>query len=58
MPPYAIHAEHGGPTRSVAVILRSERVAGKTTQGSYDLEKQTIKQVEGPAQVRYEIALR
>jgi predicted metal-dependent enzyme (double-stranded beta helix superfamily) len=55
VPPFAIHAEQGGPTRSVAVILRSERVAGKTTQGSYDMEKQTIRQVEGPLQVPFEI---
>ena len=53
--PFDIHAEQGGPTRSVAIILRSERVAGKTTQGSYDLEKQTIRQIDGPIQVPYEM---
>ena len=55
VPPFAIHAEQGGPTRSVAVILRSERVAGKTTQGSYDMERQTFRQVDGPTQMPYEI---
>ena len=55
VPPFDIHAEQGGPTRSVAIILRSERVAGKITQGSYDLEKQTIRQVDGPIQVPYEM---
>jgi predicted metal-dependent enzyme (double-stranded beta helix superfamily) len=55
VPPFAIHAEQGGPSRSVAVILRSERVAGKTTQGSYDNEQQTFRQVDGPTQVPYEI---
>jgi predicted metal-dependent enzyme (double-stranded beta helix superfamily) len=55
VPPFDIHAEQGGPTRSVAVILRSERVAGKTSQGSYDVQKQTIRQVEGPTQVPFEI---
>src|SRR5918994_3665496 len=55
VPPFDVHAEQGGPTRSVAIILRSERVAGKTTQGSYDLEKQTIRQINGPIQVPYEI---
>jgi predicted metal-dependent enzyme (double-stranded beta helix superfamily) len=55
VPPFDIHAEQGGPTRSVAIILRSERVAGKTTQGSYDIEKQTIRQIDGPIQVPYEI---
>jgi predicted metal-dependent enzyme (double-stranded beta helix superfamily) len=56
VPPFAIHAEQGGPTRSVAVILRSERVAGKTTQGSYDLGNQTVRQIDGPTQVPYEIS--
>ena len=55
VPPFDIHAEQGGPTRSVAIILRSERVAGKTTQGSYDIEKQTVRQIDGPIQVPYEI---
>ena len=56
VPPFEIHAEQGGPARSVAIILRSERVAGKTTQGSYDSEKQSVRQVDGPIQVPYEIA--
>lgn len=55
VPPFDIHAEQGGPTRSVAVILRSERLAGRTTQGSYDMEAQTIRQVDGPIQIPYEI---
>ena len=55
VPPFDIHAEQGGLTRSVAIILRSERVAGKTTQGSYDIEKMTIRQIDGPIQVPYEI---
>jgi predicted metal-dependent enzyme (double-stranded beta helix superfamily) len=55
VPPFHIHAEQGGPTRSVAVILRSERVAGKMPQGSYDVDKETIRQVDGPAQVPFEI---
>jgi predicted metal-dependent enzyme (double-stranded beta helix superfamily) len=55
VPPFDIHAEQGGPARSVAIILRSERVAGKTTQGSYDIEKMTIRQIDGPIQVPYEI---
>ena len=55
VPPFDIHAEQGGSARSVAIILRSERVAGKTTQGSYDIEKMTIRQIDGPTQVPYEI---
>jgi predicted metal-dependent enzyme (double-stranded beta helix superfamily) len=55
VPPFDIHAEQGGPVRSVAIILRSERVAGRTTQGSYDRERQTIRQIDGPTQVPHEI---
>jgi predicted metal-dependent enzyme (double-stranded beta helix superfamily) len=55
VPPFAIHAEQGGPTRSVAIILRSERVAGKTTQGSYDMKKHTVRQIDGPIQVPFEV---
>jgi predicted metal-dependent enzyme (double-stranded beta helix superfamily) len=55
VPPFDIHAEQGGPTRSVAVILRSERVAGKVLQGSYSLEGNLYRQVEGPTNIPYEI---
>jgi len=55
VPPFDIHAEQGGPTRSVAVILRSERVAGKVLQGSYDKESNTVRRIEGPANIPYEI---
>jgi predicted metal-dependent enzyme (double-stranded beta helix superfamily) len=55
VPPFEIHAEQGGPTRSVAVILRSERVAGKVPQGSYDRENDTIRLIEGPTNIPYEI---
>ncbi|MGH7793550.1 MAG: hypothetical protein ACREQ2_01395 [Candidatus Binatia bacterium] len=55
VPPFDVHAEQGGPTRSVAVILRSERVAGKVLQGSYDKESNTVRQIEGPANIPYEI---
>ncbi|MDH3442758.1 MAG: hypothetical protein OEN50_02440 [Deltaproteobacteria bacterium] len=55
VPPFDIHAEQGGPTRSVAVILRSERVAGKVLQGSYDLEKNAVRRIDGPTNIPYEI---
>jgi predicted metal-dependent enzyme (double-stranded beta helix superfamily) len=55
VPPFDIHAEQGGPTRSVAIILRSERVAGKVLQGSYDKEKNTYRQIDGPTNIPYEI---
>lgn len=55
MPPFDVHAQEGGLTRSVTVILRSARIAGKRTQGSYDMENRTMRQVDGPTQVPFEI---
>lgn len=55
VPPFDIHAEQGGPTRSVAIILRSERVAGKVPQGSYSMEGNLYRQIEGPTNVPYNI---
>jgi predicted metal-dependent enzyme (double-stranded beta helix superfamily) len=55
VPPFDIHAEQGGPTRSVAIILRSERVAGKVLQGSYDRDKKTYRQIDGPTNIPYQI---
>jgi predicted metal-dependent enzyme (double-stranded beta helix superfamily) len=55
VPPFDIHAEQGGPTRSVAIILRSERVAGKVLQGSYSLKGNLYRQIEGPTNIPYEI---
>lgn len=55
VPPFDAHAEQGGPTRSVAVILRSERVSGKVLQGSYDVESNTVRRIDGPTNIPYEI---
>lgn len=55
VPPFDIHAEHGGPTRSVAVILRSERVAGRVLQGSYNKDTGSLRRIDGPTNVPYEI---
>ena len=55
VPPFDIHAEQGGPSRSVAVILRSERVAGKVLQGSYDRENHRVRRIEGPTNIPYGI---
>jgi len=55
VPPFEAHAEQGGPTRSVAVILRSERVSGKVLQGSYDLADNTVRRIDGPTNIPYEI---
>jgi predicted metal-dependent enzyme (double-stranded beta helix superfamily) len=55
VPPYAIHSEKGGPSRSVAVIVRSERLVGKTLQGRYDGKTDEYHQSQGPTQVPFEI---
>ena len=55
VPPFDAHAEQGGPTRSVAVILRSERVSGKVLQGSYSTENNTVRRIDGPTNIPYEI---
>ena len=55
VPPFDVHAEQGGPTRSVAIILRSERVAGKVLQGSYNRENNTVRRIDGPTNIPYEI---
>ena len=55
VPPFDIHAEQGGQTRSVAMILRSERVAGKVLQGSYSMEGNLYRQIEGPTNIPYTI---
>ena len=56
VPPFAIHSEKGGPTRSVGVIVRSERLVGRTLQGRYDAKTDGFNQGEGPTQVPFEVA--
>jgi predicted metal-dependent enzyme (double-stranded beta helix superfamily) len=55
VPPFAIHSEKGGPTRSVAVIVRSERLVGRTLQGRYDAKTDEYNQGQGPTQVPFEV---
>ena len=55
--PFAIHAEQGGDARSVAVILRSVRVAGRVLQGNYDPEKNRYEKREGPEQIPYALSV-
>jgi len=55
VPPFDAHAEQGGPTRSVAVILRSERVSGKVLQGSYSMENNAVRRIDGPTNIPFEI---
>ena len=44
------------PARSVGVIVRSERLVGKTLQGRYDAKTNEYNQSEGPTQVPFEVA--
>jgi len=54
VPPHAIHAEQGGPTRSVAIIVRSQRLGeGTILQRAYDPATQTVVERFGPTQVPY-----
>jgi predicted metal-dependent enzyme (double-stranded beta helix superfamily) len=56
VPPHAIHAEQGGPTRSVAIIVRSQRLGeGTVLQRSYDPQAKTVVERYGPTQVPYEL---
>jgi len=56
VPPRAIHAEQGGPTRSVAIIIRSQRLGeGTVLQGRYDPKTKTRTEGFGPTQVPYDL---
>jgi predicted metal-dependent enzyme (double-stranded beta helix superfamily) len=56
VPPHAIHAEQGGPTRSVAVIVRSQRLGeGTVLQRQYDPKTNTVTERYGPTQVPYDL---
>lgn len=54
--PYDIHAEQGGPARSVAVILRSSVLVGRVLQGRYDRETNKYSTGPGPEQIPYELS--
>jgi predicted metal-dependent enzyme (double-stranded beta helix superfamily) len=56
VPPHAIHAEQGGPTRSVAIIVRSQRLGeGTVLQRRYDPEAKTVVEQYGPTQIPYDV---
>jgi predicted metal-dependent enzyme (double-stranded beta helix superfamily) len=56
VPPHAIHAEQGGPTRSVAIIVRSRRLGeGTVLQHSYDRKANTVVEQYGPTQIPYQL---
>ena len=54
--PHAIHAEQGGPSRSVAIIVRSKPLGeGTVLQNGYDLDAKTVVRRYGPTQIPYEL---
>lgn len=56
VPPHAIHAEQGGPSRSVAIIVRSQRLGqGTVLQGRYDPKTNARTEGYGPTQVPYDL---
>jgi predicted metal-dependent enzyme (double-stranded beta helix superfamily) len=58
IPPRNIHAEQGGPTRSVAVIVRSQKLGqGTVLQGRYDPATKIRSEGYGPTQVPYELVV-
>jgi len=54
VPPFDIHAEQGGPTRSVAIILRSTKL-GDITQRQYDAVTGEVRPGPGPTQIPFEL---
>src|SRR5437660_3931914 len=58
VPPRAIHAEQGGPSRSVAIIVRTQRLGeGTVLQHSYDPTAKTMVERYGPTQIPYDLAV-
>jgi predicted metal-dependent enzyme (double-stranded beta helix superfamily) len=56
VPPHSIHAEQGGPTRSVAIIVRSQRLGeGTVLQRRYDPAAKTVVEQYGPTQIPFEV---
>ena len=53
--PWEIHAEHAGPARTVAVIVRSEK-SGGFIQNRFDPETGAVEQYLGPVQIPYRLA--
>jgi predicted metal-dependent enzyme (double-stranded beta helix superfamily) len=56
VPPYQVHAERAGAARSVAIIIRSERMVGRFKQHMFDLENKTVAEGWGPQQVPYALS--
>jgi predicted metal-dependent enzyme (double-stranded beta helix superfamily) len=55
VPPFAIHSERGGDARSVGLIVRSERVAGRVLQRSFDPVTNVVIERAGPRQIPFHV---
>ena len=56
VPPKAIHAEQGGPARSVAIIVRTQKLGeGTVLQRRYDPKAKTVVEQYGPTQIPFEV---
>jgi predicted metal-dependent enzyme (double-stranded beta helix superfamily) len=53
--PHDIHAEQGGDTRSVAIIVRSQKLGGTNIQHGYNVAEKTVEERYGPRQIPYEL---
>jgi predicted metal-dependent enzyme (double-stranded beta helix superfamily) len=51
VPPHDIHAEQGGDARSVAIIIRSQKLGGSNIQHGYNLAEKTVEERYGPRQI-------
>lgn len=57
VPPHDIHAEQGGDARSVAIILRSQKLGGTNIQHGFNVAEKTVEDRHGPRQIPYELTL-
>lgn len=57
VPPFNIHAEQGGDGRSVAMIVRSQRLVGRVLQNGFNTTDNTVVQRSGPEQVPFVLSM-
>ena len=57
VPPHDIHAEQGGDARSVAIIIRSQKLGGSNIQHGYNVAEKTVEERYGPRQISYEVTM-
>ena len=57
VPPHDIHAEQGGDARSVAIIVRSQKLGGSNIQHGYNVAEKTVEERYGPRQIPYEVSM-